>query len=204
MQKYTTVSKRIPEFFKPHPASTTPIAVARVLGAQMQEMNRMSMETLKAVQKELSTHTLALFDNEAIQRKAADDSLAARIATLEHAATLLPCSEIPCSPAPEPPAPEPPALTPAADSSSRKHYNYTQPFVRTYYVDGKARYYLQFHRKTLDDTLDPDGSTRKKTRFRNFTSLKVCLNTRDRIILAARCFISYNAGGRASLRKLKV
>ena len=199
MQKYTTVSKRIPEFFKPYPASTTPIAVARVLGAQMQEMNRMSMETLKAVQKELSTHTLALFDNEAIQRKAADDSLAARIATLEHAATVLPCSEIPCSPAPEPPAPEP-----AAASSPRKPTNYTQPFVKTYYVHGKARYYLNFHTKTLDDIIDPDCSQRKKNRFRIFTSLKVCLNTRDRMILAAGYFISQHAGVRASLRKLKV
>ena len=198
MQKYTTVSKRIPEFFKPYPASTTPIAVARVLGAQMQEMNRMSMQTLKAVQKELSTHTLALFDNEAIQRKAADDSLAARIATLEHAATLLPCSEIPCSPAPEPPAPEP-----AAASSPRKPTNYTQPFVKTYYVHGKARYYLNFHTKTLDDIIDPDGSQRKKNRFRIFTSLKVCLNTRDRMILAAGYFISQK-GVRPSLRKLKV
>lgn len=198
MQKYTTVSKRIPEFFKPHPASTTPIAVARVLGAQMQEMNRMSMQTLKAVQKELSTHTLALFDNEAIQRKAADDSLAARIATLEHAATLLPCSEIPCSPAPEPPAPEP-----AAASSPRKPTNYTQPFVKTYYVHGKARYYLNFHKKTMDDIIDPDGSQRKKNRFRVFTSLKVALNTRDRVILAAGYFISQK-GVRASLRRLKV
>ena len=198
MQKYTTVSKRIPEFFKPYPATTTPIAVARVLGAQMQEMNRMSMQTLKAVQKELSTHTLALFDNEAIQRKAADDSLAARIATLEHAATLLPCSEIPCSPAPEPPAPEP-----AAASSPRKPTNYTQPFVKTYYVHGKARYYLNFHTKTLDDIIDPDGSQRKKNRFRVFTSLKVALNTRDRVILAAGYFISQK-GVRASLRKLKV
>jgi len=195
MQKYTTVSKRIPEFFKPYPASTTPIAVARVLGAQMQEMNRMSMQTLKAVQKELSTHTLALFDNEAIQRKAADDSLAARIATLEHAAT---CSEIPCSPAPEPPAPEP-----AAASSPRKPTNYTQPFVKTYYVHGKARYYLNFHKKTMDDIIDPDGSQRKKNRFRIFTSLKVCLNTRDRMILAAGYFISQK-GVRPSLRKLKV
>ena len=203
MQKYTTVSKRIPEFFKPYPATTTPIAVARVLGAQMQEMNRMSMQTLKAVQKELSTHTLALFDNEAIQRKAADDSLAARIATLEHAATLLPCSEIPCSPAPEPPAPEPPALTPAAAPSPRKQYNYTQPYVKTYYVHGKARYYLNFHTKTLDDIIDPDGSQRKKNRFRIFTSLKVCLNTRDRMILAAGYFISQK-GVRPSLRKLKV
>ena len=199
MQKYTTVSKRIPEFFKPYAATTTPIAVARVLGAQMQEMNRMSMQTLKAVQEELSTHTLALFDNEAIQRKAADDSLAARIATLEHAATLLPCSEIPCSPAPEPPAPEP-----AAASSPRKPTNYTQPFVKTYYVHGKARYYLNFHRKTLDDVIDPDGSQRKKNRFRVFTSLKVALNTRDRVILAAGYFISQHAGLRASLRKLKV
>ena len=198
MQKYTTVSKRIPEFFKPHPASTTPIAVARVLGAQMQEMNRMSMQTLKAVQKELSTHTLALFDNEAIQRKAADDSLAARIATLEHAATLLPCSEIPCSPAPEPPAPEP-----AAASSPRKPTNYTQPFVKTYYVHGKARYYLNFHKKTMDDIIDPDGSQRKKNRFRVFTSLKVALNTRDRVILAAGYFISQK-GVRASLRRMKV
>ena len=203
MQKYTTVSKRIPEFFKPHPASTTPIAVARVLGAQMQEMNRMSMETLKAVQKELSTHTLALFDNEAIQRKAADDSLAARIATLEHAATVLPCSEIPCSPAPEPPAPEPPAPEPAAASSPRKPTNYTQPFVKTYYVHGKARYYLNFHKKTMDDIIDPDGSQRKKNRFRIFTSHKVCLNTRDRMILAAGYFISQK-GVRPSLRKLKV
>ena len=203
MQKYTTVSKRIPEFFKPYPATTTPIAVARVLGAQMQEMNRMSMQTLKAVQKELSTHTLALFDNEAIQRKAADDSLAARIATLEHAATLLPCSEIPCSPAPEPPAPEPPAPEPAAASSPRKPTNYTQPFVKTYYVHGKARYYLNFHKKTMDDIIDPDGSQRKKNRFRVFTSLKVALNTRDRVILAAGYFISQK-GVRASLRKLKV
>ena len=198
MQKYTTVSKRIPEFFKPYAATTTPIAVARVLGAQMQEMNRMSMQTLKAVQKELSTHTLALFDNEAIQRKAADDSLAARIATLEHATTLLPCSEIPCSPAPEPPAPEP-----AAASKPRKPTNYTQPFVKTYYVHGKARYYLNFHTKTLDDIIDPDGSQRKKNRFRIFTSLKVCLNTRDRMILAAGYFISQK-GVRPSLRKLKV
>ena len=164
----------------------------------MQEMNRMSMQTLKAVQKELSTHTLALFDNEAIQRKAADDSLAARIATLEHAATLLPCSEIPCSPAPEPPAPEP-----AAASSPRKPTNYTQPFVKTYYVQGKTRYYLNFHKKTMDDIIDPDGSQRKKNRFRVFTSLKVALNTRDRVILAAGYFISQK-GVRASLRRMKV
>jgi len=164
----------------------------------------MSMQTLKAVQKELSTHTLALFDNEAIQRKAADDSLAARIATLEHAATVLPCSEIPCSPAPEPPAPEPPAPEPAAASSPRKPTNYTQPFVKTYYVHGKARYYLNFHKKTMDDIIDPDGSQRKKNRFRIFTSLKVCLNTRDRMILAAGYFISQHGGVRASLRKLKV
>ena len=181
MHKHITVSKSITDFF---PATTTPISVARVL------------VTLKAVHEELSTHSHTLVDNEAMLRKATDDSLAARIATLEHAAALVP-------PAPEPPAPEPPALTPAAASTPHKSRNYTHPFIRTYHKGDKLRYSLQFkhkHMKDIQDKID-------KTSFRrvvNYGTLQACQRDRDRIILAAGCFISHNASGRASLRKLKV
>ena len=204
MHKHITVSKSITDFF---PATTTPISVARVL------------VTLKAVHEELSTHSHTLVDNEAMLRKATDDSLAARIATLEHAAALVP-------PAPEPPAPEPPALTPAAASSNKitptthkippstnplpaaastphKSRNYTHPFIRTYHKGDKLRYSLQFkhkHMKDIQDKID-------KTSFRrvvNYGTLQACQRDRDKIILAAGCFISHNASGRASLRKLKV
>ena len=122
------MNKRIPEFFNLYAVTMTPISIARVLGARVQETNKISMQTLKAVQEQLSTHTETIVDNEARQRTAADDSLAARITTLELASKTLdarvPCSPIPCSPAPPPgagaPEPEPPVPPPAAASSARK------------------------------------------------------------------------------------
>ena len=207
MYKHTQMNKRIPEFFKPYAATMTPIAVARVLGAQMQEMNKISMQTLKAVQEELSTHTETLVASEARQRTAADDSLAARITTLEDASKALaarvPCSPIPCSPAPPPgagaPAPEPPAPPPAAASSARRPRDYTTPFVRQYSSGGQVRYYLQFNNKLMKEINDRDSHRR----MRNFGSLQVCLRARDRLVLAAGFIISQH-GGRASLKKILV
>lgn len=214
MYKHTPMTKRIPEFFKPYAATMTPIAVARVLGTQMQEMNRISMLTLKAVQEQLSTHTSTLVDSETRQRTAADDSLAARITTIEHASNALaarltaverPPPLPPGSGAPTPesgaPTPESPAPPPAAASSTRKLRDYTTPFVRPYSSGGKVRYSLQFKNKLMKDILARDSYTNH--RKRNFSSLQNCLRARDRIILAAG-FVMCQHGGRASLKKMTV
>ena len=194
MHKHITVSKSITDFF---PATTTPISVARVL------------VTLKAVHEELSTHSHTLVDNEAMLRKATDDSLAARIATLEHAAALVPPALTPAAASSNKITPTthtiPPSTNPlpAAASTPHKSRNYTHPFIRTYHKGDKLRYSLQFkhkHMKDIQDKID-------KTSFRrvvNYGTLQACQRDRDRIILAAGCFISHNASGRASLRKLKV
>ena len=194
MHKHITVSKSITDFF---PATTTPISVARVL------------VTLKAVHEELSTHSHTLVDNEAMLRKATDDSLAARIATLEHAAALVPPALTPAAAFSNKITPTthkiPPSTNPlpAAASTPHKSRNYTHPFIRTYHKGDKLRYSLQFKHKHMKDIQDKIDKTSCR-RVVNYGTLQACQRDRDRIILAAGCFISHNASGRASLRKLKV
>jgi hypothetical protein len=184
------MSKRIPEFFKPHAANMSPMTVARLLGAQLQEMNKISMRTLKAVQVELSSHTETLIDHEATQRAAADNLLAARIDKLEHATSALstrvaaverfPVIAGPAPP-PVPPASPPPAA--AAAPVARAKVKHSHSFVNKITKSGKVRYNLSFknkHVKLLDHI--PRGAN-------SFVNLQDCLHARDKIILASGCIL---------------
>ena len=184
------MSKRIPEFFKPHAANLSPMTVARLLGAQLQEMNRISMRTLKAVQVELSAHTETLIDHEATQRATADNLLAARITTLEHATLALTERVAAVEPPPamqaRPTPPVPPASPPPAAAAApvaRSKVKHSHAFVNKITKSGKVRYNLSFknkHVKLLDHI--PRGAN-------SFVSLQDCLNARDKIILASGCVL---------------
>ena len=195
------MSKRIPEFFKPQAANMTSMTVARLLGTQMQEMHKMSMRTILTINGQLCAKTEALIDNEASQRAAANDSLAARLTTLEHANTALServavveRSTAPPAPPASPALPAPPAVPAAAAPVVRK-INKSHSFINKSISSGKLRYHIQFKNKHvhLSDFL-PRGAN-------SFLTLQDCLRARDRIILASGCVL-YEGNVRGRLGKL--
>jgi len=153
------------------------MAVARLLGSQMQEMNRVSMHTLKAVQEELSAHTETLISREAESRVAADDALAARVAALEQAGAA-PDARPATAERPPPPTSAPPAFRRRGLGSKHSH-----PFVRQSTTGGKTRFHLYFrnrHIRLFDCTAQ--GA-------KCYENLQDCLQARDRMILDAGCVL---------------
>jgi len=186
------MSKRIPEFFKPQTANMTSMTVARLLGAQMQEMHKMSMHTILTINGHLCAKTESLIDHEASRRAAADDSLAARLTAIEDANIVLservaaverltappapPTPPVPCAP---PATPAPAAAAPAVHGKIHKSH----PFVNKSIQAGKVRFHIQFKNKyvRLSDYLPRGANT--------FATVQDCLRARDRIILASGCVL---------------
>jgi len=166
------MSKRIPEFSKPQATGITLMAVARLLGSQMQEMNRVSMHTLKAraggaqcahrdarqprgreprrgQQRPGRTHHRA----RACQR-------GARRATAERS--------------------PPPTSAPPAFHRKVKH---SHPFVRQSTTSGKTRFHLFFRNRHIwlfDCTAQGANC---------FETIQDCLRARDLMILDAGCVL---------------
>ena len=179
----------------------TSMTVARLLGTQMQEMHKMSMRTILTINGQLCAKTEALIGHEASQRAAADDSLAARLTTLEHANSALSerfavveRSAAPPVP-PTPPAPPAPPAAPAAAAPVVRKVNKSHAFINKSISSGKVRYHIQFKNKhvTLSDFLP--------RRANSFVTLQDCLRARDRIILASGCVL-FEGNERGRLGKL--